>query len=181
MQAFPLPEEISVPESGWPRYGFTVALVRILVDGYSLLHAWPELAPGKARHSAPAREALIRALTRYHDAAGTPVTVIFDGSGAPPGTPKLPSTREVEVLYSTAGKTADQLIERAAYRLRSYGDVLVITDDYAERDTVIGLGGMAQSCAVFIEQLAGASQELKSDVKQHNLRERERFRKAQMS
>jgi hypothetical protein len=31
-------------------------LVRILVDGYSLLHNWPELAPGKARHSAAARD-----------------------------------------------------------------------------------------------------------------------------
>jgi len=29
-----------------------MALVRILVDGYSLLHHWPELAPGRARFSA---------------------------------------------------------------------------------------------------------------------------------
>ena len=28
-----------------------MALVRILVDGYSLLHNWPELAPGQPRHS----------------------------------------------------------------------------------------------------------------------------------
>ena len=32
-----------------------MALVRILVDGFSLLHNWPELAPGKGRHSAAAR------------------------------------------------------------------------------------------------------------------------------
>jgi hypothetical protein len=37
----------------------TMPLIRILVDGYSLLHAWPELARGSARHSATAREALI--------------------------------------------------------------------------------------------------------------------------
>jgi predicted RNA-binding protein with PIN domain len=33
-----------------------MALVRILVDGYSLLHGWPELAPGAPRHSERARE-----------------------------------------------------------------------------------------------------------------------------
>ncbi len=173
--------EISVHESGGRGYGRTVALVRILIDGYSLLHAWPELAPGKARHSAAARGALLHALTQYQDATGTPLTVVFDGSGAPPGTPKLHSTRNVEVLYSSAGKTADQLIERAAYRFRAFGEVLVVTDDRAERNTVIGLGGMAQSCGVFIGQLAGAADELHLDVKHHNLRERERFRKARMA
>ena len=55
-----------------------MALVRILVDGYSLLHNWVELAPGLPRHSARAREELIHVLTRYHDATGTPITIVFD-------------------------------------------------------------------------------------------------------
>jgi hypothetical protein len=33
-----------------------MALVRIIIHGYSLLHNWPELAPGKPRHSAAARK-----------------------------------------------------------------------------------------------------------------------------
>jgi hypothetical protein len=41
------------------RYGGFVSPVRILIDGYSLLHQWPELAPGSPRHSARARDALI--------------------------------------------------------------------------------------------------------------------------
>ena len=49
-----------------------MALVRILVDGYSLLHNWPELAPGKPRHSMEARDELIRVLTLYRDATTTP-------------------------------------------------------------------------------------------------------------
>jgi len=57
-----------------------MALARILVDGYSLLHAWTELAPGKPRFSAAAREELIHVLTQYHDMTGTPLTVVFDGS-----------------------------------------------------------------------------------------------------
>ena len=64
-----------------------MALVRILVDGYSLLHSWPELAPGKARHSQAARDELIHVLTRYQDACGTPVTVVFDGAGSKRGRP----------------------------------------------------------------------------------------------
>src|SRR3954452_22599028 len=87
-------------------------LVRILVDGYSLLHNWPELAPGKPRHSAAARDELIHWVTQYRDVIGTPITIVFDGAGAPPGTPKPISSPELEVLYSGAGQTADDIIER---------------------------------------------------------------------
>src|SRR5436190_14485979 len=114
-----------------------VALVRILVDGYSLLHGWPELARGKARHSAAARDELIHVLTRYQDAIGTPITIFFDGGGSPPNVSKDESTRHVEVLFSKAGQTADDMIERATHRFQPYGEILAITDDNAERDTVI--------------------------------------------
>ena len=95
-----------------------MALVRILVDGYSLLHNWPEVAPGRARHSAAAREELVQVLTRYQDAVGTPISVFFDGGGAPPGVPKHEASGQVEVLFSKAGQTADDLIERAAHRFQ---------------------------------------------------------------
>jgi predicted RNA-binding protein with PIN domain len=154
-----------------------MALVRILVDGYSLLHNWPKLAPGKPRHSALAREELIRRLTLYQDAIGTPVTIFFDGQtrrdGTRPATPK----HELEVLYSRAGQTADEMIERAAYRFREYGEVLVVTDDLAERDTVTSLGGMASSCMNFIQSVEQKMAEMADDLKQHNRQERHRFRR----
>ncbi len=155
-----------------------MALVRILVDGYSLLHNWPQLARGKSRHSAAAREELIHALTQYRDAVGTPITVVFDGSGAPPGTPETPSTPELEVLYSKAGQTADDLIERAAHRLSEFGEVLVVTDDYAERDTVLSLGGLASSCLNFIQTIDSTLTDLQRELKHHNRKERQRFQRS---
>lgn len=151
-------------------------LVRILVDGYSLLHAWPELAPGRPPHSVAARAALVAALTAYHDATGSPVTVIFDGQGAPPGTPGHESTRAVEVLFSREGKTADDLIERAAHRLLQFGEVLVVTDDAAERGTVLSFGASAMSCDNFIAEHRAATADLGREVALVNRRERERFR-----
>ncbi|MEW6303336.1 MAG: NYN domain-containing protein [Verrucomicrobiota bacterium] len=155
-----------------------MALVRILVDGYSLLHCWEGLAPGKPRHSAAARDELVHVLTQYQDATGTPITIVFDGSGAPPGTPKDGRKIAVEVLYSKAGQTADDIIERAAHRLSAYGDVLVVTDDLAERDTVVGMGSMASTCFNFITDVENALQELAHGLKEHNRREVSRFKNA---
>jgi predicted RNA-binding protein with PIN domain len=154
-----------------------MALVRILVDGYSLLHNWPELASGRPRHSAAAREELIRRLTLYRDAIGTPITVFFDGGGAPSGTPAAASTPEMEVLYSRSGQTADQMIERAVHRFGAYGEVLAVTDDHAERETVISLGGSASSCDNFIQSVQNILAELADDIKHHNRRERHRFQR----
>jgi len=152
-----------------------MALIRILVDGYSLLHNWPELAPGHPRHSERARQELVYVLTRYHDATGTPVTVFFDGAGASAGAPGQEMDSAVEILFSRAGQTADQMIERAAHRFNDYGEVLVVTDDRAERDVVSGLGGSVASCANFIRVIGNALTDLQDDLQSHNRTERARF------
>jgi predicted RNA-binding protein with PIN domain len=153
-----------------------MSLVRILVDGYSLLHSWPQLAPGKARYSAAARDELIRVLTLYRDAIGTPITIFFDGANPKMSSaPDTGSTPEVEILFSRAGQTADQMIERAAHRFRPFGEVLAVTDDHAERDTVIGLGGLASSCDNFIRSVETALAELADDIKVRNRQERTKF------
>jgi predicted RNA-binding protein with PIN domain len=156
-----------------------MALVRILVDGYSLLHNWPELAPGRPRHSAAAREELIDRLTQYHDASSTPITVVFDGESGIVGDEGRRSASGVEVLFSRAGQTADQMIERAAHRLLDYGEVLVVTDDYAERDTIASLGGLASSCSNFVQTVDNTLAELARDIKNYNRRERGGFDRAQ--
>ena len=92
-----------------------MAVVRILVDGYSLLHAWRELVPTEPRHSARAREALIRVLTQYADSVGTPITLFFDGTGAPKGLPKTDSPDSLEIVFSRDSKTAMHILTSLAF------------------------------------------------------------------
>src|SRR5271154_4361490 len=154
-----------------------MALVRILIDGYSLLHGWPEIAPGKPRHSAAARDELIHQLTLYQDAVGTPLTIVFDGANNDIRLSTVESSPKVEILYSRAGQTADEIIERAAHRFRPYGEILAVTDDSAERDTVIAVGGMASSCLSFIQSVENTLAELKDDLKDYNRKEQSRFKR----
>lgn len=153
-------------------------LVRILVDGYSLLHSWPKLAQGKARFSAVARTELINILRQYGDAIGTPVTVVFDGAQpAPQVAREVPSTPEMEILYSKAGQTADDIIERVTARLVAYGEVLVVSNDIAERDTVFSVGGNCCSCDHFIRQIESTLSEFQRTLERYNRSETNRFKK----
>ena len=155
-------------------YASLMALARILVDGYSLLHHWPELAAGATRHSERARDALVEMLQHYQDAGGAPVTVFFDGAGAR-RKPRNESHGSVEVLFSRAGQTADEMIERAAHRFLDHGEVLVVTNDRAERDVVGGLGGSVASCENFIRMIGGALADLRDELKTRNRAEQNRF------
>ena len=155
-----------------------MALIRILVDGYSLLHSWPELAEGAARHSEAARDALVDVLQQYQDASGTPVTVFFDGRGGRKSKPINASANAVEVLFSSGGQTADDLIERAAHRFAAYGEVMAVTDDFAVRDMVGGFGGSVASCGNFIAMIQNALADLQEKLNNHNRSERNRFRRS---
>jgi hypothetical protein len=172
----PLPADFGLWTLGGSDYAPRMALVRILVDGYSLLHNWPELAEGAPRHSEAARDALVEVLTQYQDASGTPVTVFFDGAGGRRRKPKNSSLGAVEILFSSSGQTADDLIERAAHRFQDYGEVLVVTDDFAERDMVSGFGGSVASCDNFIRMVHGTRADLQEDLENHNRAERNSFR-----
>ncbi|MGA2869846.1 MAG: NYN domain-containing protein, partial [Verrucomicrobiota bacterium] len=73
------------------------------------------------------------------------------------------------------GQSADDLIERAAHRFQDYGEVLVVTDDFAERDIVSGFGSSVTSCANFIGMIHGALSNLAESMNRHNQTEKNRF------
>jgi len=110
----------------------------LIVDGHSLIFAWPELRKLHERRTSLAREALIKQLRDYQDRTGTRVVVVFDGKGelvtetAHPG--------DVHVFYSRRGQTADAIIERLASKYAGRFDLSVATSDYLEQQTASASG-----------------------------------------
>ena len=80
----------------------------ILVDGYSVLHAWPRFATRKARQLPlqQRREMLVGVLRQYADHSRRRVTVVFDAYAAKHKAEGKEPTQGVEVIFSERGKTA---------------------------------------------------------------------------
>jgi uncharacterized protein len=110
----------------------------LIVDGHSVIFAWPELRKLHARRSSLAREALIKRLRNYQDWTGVRVVVVFDGKGRKIGTTSYPA--EVQVFYSRAGQTADAIIERLASKYAKRFELMVATSDSMEAKTVEACG-----------------------------------------
>ena len=110
----------------------------LIVDGHSIIFAWPELRKLHARRSSLAREALIKHLRDYQDWTGVHVVVVFDGKGSKIEAASDPA--EVQVFYSRTGQTADAIIERLASKYARRFELMVATSDSMEGETVEACG-----------------------------------------
>jgi hypothetical protein len=110
----------------------------LIVDGHSIIFAWPELRKLQTRRSLLAREALIKRLREYQDWTAVRVVVVFDGKGRRIETTSDP--HEVQVFYSRTGQTADAIIERLASKYAQQYELIVATSDSMEGETVEACG-----------------------------------------
>jgi predicted RNA-binding protein with PIN domain len=127
----------------------------LIVDGHSIIFAWPELRKLHERRSSLAREALTKRLRDYQDWTGVSVVVVFDGKA-----PKITAISEpgdVQIFYSRGGQTADTIIERLASKYADRFDLMVATSDSMERETVHASGAQWISPEVLHELLERAS------------------------
>ncbi len=111
----------------------------LLVDGHSVIFAWPELRALHVRRMGAAREALIRTLTDYQDQSGVRVVLVFDGQGA--RATEDPEGRDgIQIFYAAADQTADAVIERLVAKYAATHRLTVATSDRLEAQTAISFG-----------------------------------------
>ena len=134
----------------------------LLVDGHSVIFAWPDLAEIHRRNTASARENLVRRLTALQDSSEWEVAVVFDGRGAKASSESEPSG--IAVFYSKSGQTADEIIERLAAKYAATCEVTVATDDHMERTTVEALGGMSISTDQLLSEIHSSENTLRDRI-----------------
>jgi len=110
----------------------------LIVDGHSVIFAWPELRQLHERRTSLARDALVKRLRDYQDWTGVHVVVVFDGKGAQIGAIADPGG--IQIFYSREGQTADSIVERLASKYGGRFQMLVATDDYLEQETASAAG-----------------------------------------
>jgi predicted RNA-binding protein with PIN domain len=142
----------------------------VLVDGYSVLHAWPHLRRVAGRSLEQQRDALVAVLRRYADSSGRRVTVVFDGYAAKRKPAVTERVAGIEVIFSEHGKTADDVIERLVAEAPQPEQIQVVTSDNLERHTVESLGAQSISTELFELEVGAAARDLDKLVREHGRR-----------
>lgn len=112
----------------------------LLVDGYNVIHDWPELIVFKDQMD-HARDRLVDSMAGYGVYKNFRVVIVFDAHGIPGESTCRTVFKDLEVVFTSEGETADSYIERMSYCLVRQGErVFVVTSDWAEQTVILGAG-----------------------------------------
>lgn len=103
----------------------------LLVDGYNVVHAWPETRALLPRDLDAAAELLVERLTVLHDPVRFEVTVVFDGKGDRTEIVNDGSGPVPGVIYAKIGRSADAVIEEIVARAPDPSAFTVVSRDNA--------------------------------------------------
>ncbi len=118
----------------------------LLVDGYNIIHAWPELKKVLTQLGPEqARTQLVQILRVIHDTENIRLTIVFDGNGSKIEIQHPSPDQTFSLLYSPAGVSADIIIEQLASSRKKNQEIIVATHDNLIRDSVISSGGSVVS------------------------------------
>lgn len=140
----------------------------LIVDGHSIIFAWPELRALHDDKTVSARDRLSRILTEYQDLTGTHVVLVFDGRG-----PVITQESEpggIQVFYSNTGHTADDIIERLVAKYATLYSITVATSDLLEQQTTIAFGGNCISADGLRKLVTNARSTFARELKRRNAR-----------
>ncbi|HUE40800.1 MAG TPA: NYN domain-containing protein [Chthoniobacterales bacterium] len=115
----------------------------LIVDGHSIIFAWPELRKLHNRRPVLARDALVKQLRDYQDWSDDNVVVVFDGQGARVNSIADPC--DVQIFYARRGQSADAIIERLACKYAERFPITVATSDLLEMETANAFGAACVS------------------------------------
>lgn len=114
---------------------------RLVVDGYNVIHAWPDLRSLLAESLEQARDRLVERLAVLTQVTGTEVSVVFDAHRRRGGRGHQEVRDGVRVVFTGHARSADQVIERMAFEARGRRDpMLVATSDSTHRAMLRGMG-----------------------------------------
>ncbi len=137
----------------------------LLVDGYNIIGAWPELRELKERDLSAARDRLIEILAEYKAYTGYHVILVFDAYYVQ-GLERKYKDYKIDVIYTKENETADERIEKLAIELSNIKtQVHVATSDLTEQWAIFGQGALRKSARELFNECQYVSKQVEKKVK----------------
>lgn len=144
----------------------------LLVDGYNIIFAWPELKALAAEDVAAARGVLEDILADYRGFRRCQVILVFDAYKVKRNPGSVEQRNGIYVVYTKEAETADMYIEKTTYRLQKNHRVRVATSDGLEQMIVLGHGALRLSAEAFHAEVEEARGQIAALIAQHNRQNR---------
>ena len=148
----------------------------LIVDGYNMIGAWPELIALKQVQLEQARDRLLQLLAIHQETQGLPIVVVFDAQFVPGARQKI-GKAPLRVVYTAQDETADSCIEQMVQRCQErFVQVIVATSDLQEQWHIFGNGAVRKSAFELYRDMQRSQKERSVAVVDYNQRTQQRIR-----
>lgn len=121
----------------------------MLIDGYNVVHAWPELNELARRDINAAAGKLMDIVSNYQGMSGIETILVFDAYKVPGHPTEVIEYGNISVVYTKTAETADRYIERYAHEHGKKYEITVVTSDGVEQVIIRGEGCFLMSSRDF--------------------------------
>lgn len=140
----------------------------LLVDGYNIIHAWPDLQEFADENMDLARTKLLDALASYGGIRQMRIIVVFDAYAVQGHSEEIFDHHNVHVVFTKEAQTADQYIEKFAFDHQKKYDIVVATSDGLQQIIIRSAG-----CALL------SARDLREEVERAKERAEQSYQKKQ--
>ncbi|HWQ40905.1 MAG TPA: translation factor GTPase family protein [Desulfosporosinus sp.] len=135
----------------------------LLVDGYNIIHAWPELKELVDDNMEGARMRLLDALSNYQGIRECQIIVVFDAYRVQGHFEEVIDYHNVHMIYTKEAQTADQYIEKFAHDNQRKYNITVATSDGLQQLIIRGAGCALLSARELKVEIDGANEKVKQE------------------
>ena len=108
----------------------------LLIDGYNVIHDWPEVRGAMKRDINVACRKLADRVRILHDFEGIRVTIVFDGRGEGVEIERPGKELTFSLVYAPTGSSADEIIVQLVRTSKDPGKLTVVSRDGLIRNLV---------------------------------------------
>ena len=151
----------------------------LLVDGYNIIFAWKELSELARENLDAARGRLLDILCNYQGIRKCNLIAVFDAYRIEGHKTETLDYHNIHVVFTKEAETADQYIEKFAYKNAKEKRITVATSDGLEQIIITGAGCNLLSAGEFEKEVALACQTMKENyvnqIRQQELKNTKRY------
>ncbi len=135
----------------------------LLVDGYNIIYAWPELHALAESTIDGARQRLMDIMCNYQGYTGCILILVFDAYKVEGGLGQAIRYHNINVVYTKEAETADQYIEKLAHQMGRKYQVTVATSDGLEQLIIRGQGCRLMSAQDLREAVNYVNEQIRTE------------------
>lgn len=129
----------------------------LLVDGYNIIYAWPELRGLVDDDLESARIKFLEYLSNYRGIRDCKIIVVFDAYRVKGHGEEIMDYNNIHIVYTKEAQTADHYIEKFVHEHHKKYHITVATSDALEQIIIRGKGAALLSAREFKEEIERAN------------------------